>query len=123
MRPTLPHPLAERPRPRVGRRKRRAARLQRAHRAAGAAAELALSESAVLELAVVGSPIIAPALLNDAVLEPLGDPGLFDPAVARACEAGGPVDRACYTCQCGYLFVAMVSTTVKCPHCGTEQAW
>ncbi len=46
-----------------------------------------------------------------------------DPAVQRVREAGGPVDEACYTCQCGYLFVASVSTTVDCPHCGAEQAW
>jgi hypothetical protein len=46
-----------------------------------------------------------------------------DPAVRRVREAGGPVDRASYTCQCGYLFSAAVSTTVTCPHCGTDQAW
>jgi len=46
-----------------------------------------------------------------------------DPAVRRVREAGGPVDRASYTCQCGYLFSAAVSTTVSCPHCGTDQAW
>jgi DNA-directed RNA polymerase subunit RPC12/RpoP len=38
-------------------------------------------------------------------------------------EAGGPVDRASYACQCGYLFSAPVSTTVACPHCGVDQAW
>jgi hypothetical protein len=46
-----------------------------------------------------------------------------DHAVARAREAGGPVDHASYSCECGYLFVAPVSTTVLCPHCGTGQAW
>jgi hypothetical protein len=46
-----------------------------------------------------------------------------DPAVLRAREAGGPVDRAVYSCECGYLFVAAVSTTVLCPHCGVGQAW
>jgi len=46
-----------------------------------------------------------------------------DPAVERVREAGGPVDRAYYTCSCGYLFSASVSTTVSCPHCGTDQAW
>ncbi len=46
-----------------------------------------------------------------------------DQAVARGREAGGPVDHASYSCQCGYLFVAPVSTTVMCPHCGTGQAW
>ena len=48
---------------------------------------------------------------------------VVDPAVARAREAGGPVDHASYNCGCGYLFVAAVSTTVLCPHCGTGQAW
>jgi len=46
-----------------------------------------------------------------------------DLAVARVREAGGPVDRASYSCGCGYLFVASVSTTVACPHCGAGQAW
>jgi hypothetical protein len=46
-----------------------------------------------------------------------------DPAVQRVREAGGPVDQASYTCECGYLFRAAVSTTVICPHCGTDQGW
>lgn len=46
-----------------------------------------------------------------------------DPAVRRAREAGGPVDRASYVCECGYAFDAAVSTTVSCPHCGADQAW
>jgi hypothetical protein len=33
------------------------------------------------------------------------------------------MDRACYTCGCGYVFAAAVSTTVLCPHCAAEQAW
>ena len=32
-------------------------------------------------------------------------------------------DRALYTCQCGYVFEAPVSTSVGCPHCGGTQAW
>jgi len=44
-------------------------------------------------------------------------------ALARARAAGGPVDLACYTCSCGYLFRASVSTTVACPHCGADQSW
>ncbi len=32
-------------------------------------------------------------------------------------------DKAFYACGCGYAFTANVSTTVGCPHCGTEQAW
>jgi rubrerythrin len=46
-----------------------------------------------------------------------------DPAVERVREAGGPIDRASYSCACGYLFSASVSTSVSCPHCGAEQAW
>jgi hypothetical protein len=46
-----------------------------------------------------------------------------DPAVERVREAGGPIDQAVYSCQCGCLFRAAVSTTVPCPHCGTDQAW
>jgi len=41
----------------------------------------------------------------------------------RARESGGPEDRAMYTCSCGYIFEAEVSTSVACPHCGTAQAW
>jgi rubrerythrin len=41
----------------------------------------------------------------------------------RARESGGPDDRAMYTCSCGYVFEADVSTSVACPHCGAGQAW
>jgi hypothetical protein len=64
--------------------------------------------------AVTGDP--APHASDPAV-------GRSDPAVERVREAGGPVDRASYTCACGYLFSAAVSTTVNCPHCGAGQAW
>jgi hypothetical protein len=57
----------------------------------------------------------APALGHD-VLEP-------DPAVRRTREAGGPEDQAHYSCTCGYVFEADVSTSVACPHCGCQQAW
>jgi hypothetical protein len=46
-----------------------------------------------------------------------------DPAARRVREAGGPIDRASYTCMCGYVFLAPVSTTVQCPHCSAAQAW
>ncbi len=46
-----------------------------------------------------------------------------DLAVERVREAGGPIDQAVYNCQCGCQFRAAVSTTVPCPHCGTDQAW
>jgi hypothetical protein len=46
-----------------------------------------------------------------------------DPAARRVREAGGPIDWASYTCMCGYVFLAPVSTTVQCPHCSAAQAW
>jgi hypothetical protein len=54
--------------------------------------------------------------------EPKGSRRL-DPAVQRVRHAGGPLDRACYSCGCGYVFTAPVSTTVACPHCRAPQAW
>jgi hypothetical protein len=53
--------------------------------------------------------------------EPVARP--TDTATQRVREAGGPIDRASYTCECGLLFQARVSTTVICPHCGAGQAW
>jgi hypothetical protein len=32
-------------------------------------------------------------------------------------------DAATYSCECGYVFKAAVTTSVGCPHCGTDQAW
>jgi hypothetical protein len=32
-------------------------------------------------------------------------------------------DAATYSCGCGYIFKAAVTTSVDCPHCGTDQAW
>ncbi|MGA8365388.1 MAG: hypothetical protein WB709_12845 [Solirubrobacteraceae bacterium] len=50
-------------------------------------------------------------------------PHRSDIAAQRVRQAGGPTDLASYTCACGYLFVASVTTTVECPHCGASQAW
>ncbi len=41
----------------------------------------------------------------------------------RRREAGGMQDEAIYTCECGFVFHAPVSTSVGCPHCGSAQAW
>jgi hypothetical protein len=46
-----------------------------------------------------------------------------DLAVQRVRSAGGPIDQASYSCQCGLQFLAPVSTTVVCPHCRAPQAW
>lgn len=50
-------------------------------------------------------------------------PAPMHPAERRMRDAGGPDDRACYSCGCGFVFVAPVSTSVQCPHCDTEQSW
>lgn len=68
-----------------------------------------------------GSQRAAPAQASTAARERVAVAA--DPAVRRVREAGGPTDRASYTCACGLLFSADVSTTVTCPHCGTGQAW
>jgi len=43
--------------------------------------------------------------------------------IVRQRHGGPSQDRALYTCGCGYVFEAPVSTSVDCPHCGGEQAW
>jgi hypothetical protein len=54
---------------------------------------------------------------------PQPPPEPMHPAERRMRSAGGPEDRACYSCGCGFVFVAPVSTTVHCPHCDAGQAW
>lgn len=34
-----------------------------------------------------------------------------------------PEDKALYTCSCGFVFDAPVTTSVQCLHCGQTQAW
>jgi hypothetical protein len=41
----------------------------------------------------------------------------------RMRESDGPVDLGHYACACGFQFDARVATTVRCPHCGADQAW
>ncbi len=43
--------------------------------------------------------------------------------LARVAAEADPADTASYTCECGLVFSAAVSTTVRCPHCGAQQAW
>jgi hypothetical protein len=53
------------------------------------------------------------------------------PAVPRQADVepghpeGKPLanDHALYSCACGFVFQAPVSTSVSCPHCGDPQAW
>jgi hypothetical protein len=69
------------------------------------------------EASTVAPPAPAPA----PAAEPYSGDDLVDERRMR--ESGGPDDRAMYTCSCGYVFEADVSTSVTCPHCGTGQAW
>ena len=57
------------------------------------------------------------------VAQPAPRPQPMHPAERRMRDAGGPDDRACYSCGCGFEFQAPVSTSVHCPHCDTVQAW
>ena len=47
----------------------------------------------------------------------------LEPSVKRHRQGGPTQDHAMYTCQCGFVFEAAVSTSVGCPHCGSKQAW
>jgi hypothetical protein len=38
-------------------------------------------------------------------------------------QGGHSQDEALYACSCGYVFAALVSTSVECPGCGSTQAW
>ena len=41
----------------------------------------------------------------------------------REMRTGGPQDKALYVCRCGSAFQAVVTASVRCPHCGETQAW
>jgi hypothetical protein len=45
------------------------------------------------------------------------------PSRERNQRANISQDSALYSCGCGYVFTAAVTTSVGCPHCGTDQAW
>jgi rubrerythrin len=45
------------------------------------------------------------------------------PGRERNKRANVSEDAALYSCQCGYVFKAAVTTSVGCPHCGSAQAW
>jgi hypothetical protein len=59
---------------------------------------------------------------NGAVEQPTAAATTPRPAGRRR-ELGPAQDQATYSCSCGYVFEASVSTSVGCPHCGTAQAW
>jgi hypothetical protein len=45
------------------------------------------------------------------------------PARERNKRANVSQDAATYSCCCGFVFTAAVTTSVGCPHCGIAQAW
>jgi hypothetical protein len=45
------------------------------------------------------------------------------PGRERNKRANVSQDAALYSCSCGYVFKAAVTTSVGCPHCGCAQAW
>jgi hypothetical protein len=45
------------------------------------------------------------------------------PARERNQRANVTQDAALYSCNCGFVFTAPVTTSVGCPHCGSDQAW
>jgi hypothetical protein len=58
-----------------------------------------------------------------AVASPPPPPAATNLARERNQRANVSEDTATYSCGCGYVFTAPVSTTVGCPHCGADQAW
>jgi rubrerythrin len=73
------------------------------------------------EVAPASEPQPAPDASHGGTAGARHDHDLFDERRMRA--SGGPHDRAQYTCVCGYVFEADVSTSVACPNCGASQAW
>jgi len=66
---------------------------------------------------------VRPGRWPHVVPDPAPRPEPVHPAERRLRDAGGPDDRAVYSCGCGYLFEARVTSSVSCPHCRTVQAW
>ena len=64
-----------------------------------------------------------PTRTSRAAPAPPKSPGTASTRTSDARRGGGPEDLALYSCACGFAFKAAVTTSVGCPHCGTEQAW
>lgn len=64
--------------------------------------------------------VLRPARRRRAARRPVAAPCQ---ATVSAKRCGATEDTALYACPCGYAFQAEVTTSVGCPHCGTEQAW
>ena len=65
-----------------------------------------------------------PARTGYGAEHPAPAPQAQNSTAPRERRHGGPSeDRALYTCECGYAFEALVTTSVGCPHCARTQAW
>ncbi len=64
-----------------------------------------------------------PASVDAVVAVPAPTVIVAEPAPERRRLEPASEDQAMYTCSCGYVFEAPVSTSVGCPHCGDAQAW
>lgn len=61
---------------------------------------------------------------EDAVVDVVAQTAVAHPAGDGApLHADPELDTATYSCTCGLVFEAPVSTSVGCPHCGDQQAW
>ena len=67
--------------------------------------------------------ISRPTRIARAAKQPPSAPAAPSDRTRDARRGGGPEDQALYSCMCGFAFKAAVTTSVGCPHCGTEQAW
>jgi hypothetical protein len=116
MRPTLTHPNSERRRrsPRAASRGRRDV-----ERVAHAVAVRAREAGKRITREPSGT---AREAGKGITREPSGTARVAEITAERT-GAGGPLDVATYSCRCGLIFSAAVSTTVDCPHCGAEQDW
>jgi hypothetical protein len=71
-----------------------------------------------------GAPAESPSSTDPSVAPSAQAPRSDEDGQARTVDdAGQSLDLASYSCACGYVFEAQVSTTVACPHCGSNQAW
>jgi hypothetical protein len=73
---------------------------------------------------VIGRPVADPPGRSDDAEAEVAGPADTNLAAERRHRASvAPEDQALYSCSCGYVFQASVSTSVACPQCGTCQAW
>ncbi len=118
----LPHKIGQRRRSRRARSERWPVRAAAPARAATETTEPAYTADVAPETGASIMPGLARAADASGPAADACGP-VADAAACRVRAAGGPLDSASYTCGCGCVFAAAVTTTVACPHCGDAQAW